>query len=838
MLNKFYTISALLVFSLLFVCTLSYGQQQNSITVKDSIPKDTTISEDALESIVYYNANDSMKFDLKNQKMYLFGRATVNYNDISIQSEIIEMNLDSNTVLAKGIKDSTGKFIGEPVFKEKQQEFKAHEIKYNYNTKKGLITDVITQEDESYIHGEKIKKLENDVLYIKNGKYTTCNLEHPHFYFYASKLKVIPDDKIITGPANLVIEDVPTPLAIPFGFFPNKKGQKSGIVVPQPGESAAQGFFLANGGYYFGISDKMDLQLTGDIYSKGSWAARLQSNYKVRYKFNGNFNTSFSTTKNSYKEFPDYSERKDFFIRWKHQQDAKARPGSRFSADVNAGTSSNFTNNFYSTGADYLTNTFASNISYSKSFLGTPFNFTLNARHSQNANTHIVNLTLPEATFSMNRINPLKRKNRVGQKKFYENIGVSYTLNSKNEINIADSLLAINDLGIVNNYMRNGIKHNIPLSTNIKFLKYFSLNPSFNYTELWYFNYIQKYWDNNNNRLVTDTINNFKSTRTYNTSVNLTTKIYGMYQYKGKRIKAIRHVLTPSIGFSYLPENNFGIQTYTDTNNISYSYSIFENNIYGALNSSESGFVNFNLINNFEMKVLSKKDTLHPLKKVKLLENLGISSSYNIYADSLNWSDIKLNARTNIAKFLSLNFNGTLDPYALNTSGVKINTSEWKINNNIGRLTNAVLAVSMSFRSKQSKNKDYSKTKASEEEIDYIKNNSNQYVDFEIPWSLSLSYNIRYSKPQFTETFTQTLSFSGDVSITKKWKIGFTSGYDFKAEDLSYTSVDIYRDLHCWDMKFNWIPFGPRQSYMLTIQVKASVLQDLKLTRRSLPVIF
>ena len=818
------------------------SDEKTDSTKVDSVRMEGLTSGDALKSKVTYTAKDSIRIDIKNKLVYLFGSSEVYYENIELKSENIEINMDSSIISAKGKQDSLGKYYGEPSFKEAGQEVKSHEMKYNFKTKKGVIYNAITHEGENFIHGDKIYKTPDDILYIKNGKYTTCNLDHPHYFFSSNKLKIIPDDKIVTGPANLVIEDVPTPIAIPFGFFPNSNKQRSGLIIPTPGESAQYGFFLLHGGYYVAISDNISTELTGDYYSKGSWGANFLTNYKKRYKFSGMLNTNYSIFKNGFKEFPNYAENSNFFIKWNHTQDPRARPNSTFSANVNFGNSENYTNNFNSTGSEYLSTSFNSSISYAKSWAGKPFNLSLNAYHNQNTISKSVTLRLPEVAFNMSRIYPLKRKT-IGKQKFYEKIGLSYSMNAKNEVTAGDSLFSSNNFDELKREFKNGMKHTIPVSTSFKLLNNFTVNPAFNYSEIWYLQSLNRSWDDQNNQLKTDTLVNFVRGNSYNMSISLSTKVFGMYQYRGKIIKALRHVVTPSVGFSYTPENKSGLRSYTDTSNIVHDYSIFENGIYGVSNSKEAGLINLGLLNNFEMKVRNRKDSLGKDTKIKLLESLNFSSSYNVVPDSLNWSNIQIEARTLIFKKLTLNFSSSFDPYALDsnkTTGIitKVNTSEWASNGRIGRLVTANLSAGFSLNSKTGLNDNKTSEFGSEQELAYIRANPEAYIDFNVPWTLSVNYNIRYSKPQYQSDVIQTLNFSGDFSLTPKWKIGFNSGYDFELKDLSYTSIDIYRDLHCWEMIFNWIPFGPRQSYLFTIKVKSAILQDLKLTRRNLPNVF
>lgn len=830
-----------IVFSL---CSfVSYAQNNEELMLTDSVSvvqlSDTMVSKDALGSKLHYKASDSIRYDMKNKLVYLFGKVEVYYEDIELKAEEVEINLDSNLVMARGKQDSTGKFYGEPVMKEAGKEFLAHDIKYNFKTKKGIITEVMTHEGESYIHGKKVYKTPDNVMYIRNGKYTTCNAPHPHYYFSSAKLKIIPKDKIVTGPANLVIEDVPTPIGIPFGFFPNTDKQQSGILIPTPGESGQFGFFLLGGGYYWGVSEKLSMQLTGDVYSKGSWGSNFISNYNNRYHFNGNLDVRYSIFKNGIEGLPNFSERKDFFLRWNHTQDPKARPNSTFAANVNVGTSQNFTNNFNSSTQDFLSATFNSTISYKKTWDGKPFNLSINGFHSQNNVSKAVTVRLPEVAFNVNRLQPLKTKTPGKRNDLLDNFGVSYSMNFKNEVTAGDSLFSLNNLEVLSGQFKNGMRHAIPISTSMKVLKHFTVNPSFNYSEIWYLESVEKKWDNTINELAVDTVNGFVRANSYDMNVNLTTKMYGMYQYRGKMIKALRHVITPSVGLSYIPENNQGLKNYVDSANNQFEYSIFQNGIYGSTNRQEAGNINLGLLNNFEMKVRNRKDSLGEDKKIKLLENLGFRSSYNMIADSLKWSNISIDARTNIFRVVSLNYNAQLDPYQLDSLGRKINLFEVNKSNRIGRLVSSNLAIGFTLRSKQNNtNKEKTSSFGTEEELEYIRANPNAFIDFNVPWTLNVNYNIRYSKPQFVSTTVQTLNFSGDLSLTQKWKIGMTSGYDFQAKDFTYTTVDIYRDLHCWEMSFNWVPFGIRQSYLFTIKIKSAILQDLKMTRRSVPNVF
>lgn len=805
------------------------------------IKVDTTISKDAVETKTQYKAKDSMRVDLRTQKIYLFGSAEVYYGVISLTADTIIVDLNKDLVFAKGGKDSLGNPVGIPEFTENGSSYSASEMTYNFKTKKGTISEVTTQEGEGYVKGDKVKKTATDVLYIKDGYYTTCNLDEPHYSLATSKLKVIPNNKIVTGPTILKVGGVPTPLGLPFGLFPNKKGRSSGILIPAYGDSPRLGFFLKDGGYYFSIGERADLKITGDIYSKGSYSGRVESSYRKRYSHSGNLSLSYSSIKDGYREFPSFTESNEFWVNWRHTQDPKARPYSNFSASVQAGTSTNFTNNLNSAPNNYLSNNFQSSITYSKLFPNSPFSMNVGASHSQNTQTGQVSVSAPNVGVNMSRIFPFKgnsTKNNVGR-----NIGLSYSGNFRNTLNVADSNISINQLdNLVSNEMRNGVKHGIPISTSAKIGKYFTLQPTLSYNEFWYFKTISKEFNTSNGvtdengnliqSLDTDTTRGFSSSRNIQFSANLGTKIYGLAQFKKGKVKAIRHVMTPQVSYSFTPEIRDGLRSYTDTSGKEVEYSIYESGIFGRPNTNRSNRLNFNLLNIVEMKVLAKSDTGMAVKKVTILDNFGLNTGIDFERDSLKWDAIRLNGRTRINDFLNVTFSGTFDPYAIDKeTKTRINTLNLDKNGKFTRFTNGNVAFQMQFRGGD-KSKKKKSDKVSEEDLDYINRNLDQYIDFNVPWAFGVSYVINYNKPLLEETITQTLNFNGELKLTDKWKVDFNSGYDFERKDITYTNVNIYRDLHCWELSFNWIPLGFQKSYNVTINVKASVLQDLKLNRR------
>lgn len=797
---------------------------------------DTTISKDAIKSKVEYNADDSMRFDMEAQKIYLFGNAQVNYEATQLNAGYIEVDLAINEVTANGIPDSSGVIIGKPVFKEGSKEFEVDSMKYNFDTKKGIIYEVKTQEGDGYIKGNEVLKTPEDIMYIRNGYYTTCSLDEPHFSLSTTKLKVIPNDKIVTGPTVLKIDKIPTPLGLPFGFFPNKKGRSSGIVIPTYGDSRTLGFFLRDGGFYWGVSERFDATLTGDIYSLGSWGANFNTRYKTRYKYNGNFNFSYANIKNGFEELPSFVQSTEMFVRWRHNQDPKARPGSRFSANVNLGTRNNFVNNLNSFTQDYLTNTFQSSISYTNSFPSKPFNLTVSARHDQNTNTGAFNINLPDAAFNVSRQYPFKNLGSIGNewwRSIYKNFGLSYSSSATNQLRTGDSLLSLNNSSELLRDMNNGFRHSIPISTSFKLFKYFNLNPSLSANQTVTFRTIRKEL-NNEGILQRDTISEIRTGETYSFNTALSTKIYGMLNFGDRKIQAIRHVFTPQITYSYQPEINKGLTSYLDEDGEDVEYSIFEGSVYGAPTRVKAERIGINLLNNIEMKVRSNKDS-SGVKKITIFENLGFSTNYNTVLDSLNLNPIAFNGRTRFGKFLTFQFDGSLDPYGLDSSGTRVNATWNEQTGKLARLTRGNLALNFRLNGGDGKRVEEKRSKfATEEELEFINANPEAFIDFNVPWSLNIRYNIRYSRPDFkdSESITQTMNFSGDLRVTENWKVGFTSGWDFEQRDLTYTSLNINRDLHCWQLAVNWVPFGPRQSYMITLNVKSPVLQDLKLNRR------
>ncbi|MBZ0242273.1 MAG: hypothetical protein K8F24_03575, partial [Bacteroidales bacterium] len=740
----------------------------DSMARPDSLKKTPPAKKTSLDYKLERTAKDSIIQDLKNRKVYLFGDAVVIYGDIKLEAAYIEVDFARNEVFAKGMPDSTGKIVGTPIFTESGQTFEAKTMTYNFDTKKGIINTVFTEDGQGFIHGKLVKKMDDDNINIQSGAYTTCNnKEHPHFEFRFRKSKVIPENKIVTGPAYLAIEGVPTPIAVPFGLFPNNSGQRSGIRIPTYGESRNRGFYFENGGYYWAINDYMDLDILGDIYTRGSWAVKPTLRYTKRYKYSGNLNTSYAINITGSEGAADYAESRDFRVRWTHRQDAKARPAGRFSADVFI-VSSNFNTFNPVTTENYLSNEFKSSIAYQTNWDNKYF-LTLNASHRQNTKTKMVDVTLPELTFSVNRLYPLKRKNATGRPKWYEELNVNYNMSARNSISLPDSLLfKPNSLS----KMQNGIQHSLPINLPLKVLKYFTLTNSVKITDRMYFDSKRKSWSNDtlfngNDTIVgyvkTDTIQGFNNVLDFSLSTSLSTKLYGQLNFRKGPIRAIRHVLTPNVGFSYTPE--FGdpywgyYDSYIDGMGEEQFYSKFEGAIYGSPPKDKSGSLSFGLSNNLEIKVPSKKDTINGMKKVILIENLSISGSYDLARDSLNLSYITLSGRTTLFKKLNIQYSSSWDPYVLDSAGKQINRFEWTENKRLLRKNNSTWSFGLNYNLRQSdfaKKKD-GKTQAgeenqpldsrfgSEEELAQINANPDDYVDWSVPWSLAINYNLRYT---------------------------------------------------------------------------------------------
>jgi len=836
-----------------------YAQDTTAVTERDtsiSINKD-----DGLKDPVDYNAEDSIFYDLVQQKAFLWGKSSLKMGNFELTAGYIEVDFKEQKIYAHGIKDSLGNETQLPKYKEGSEEFTANEVIYDYKTRKGTVRGVRTEQADGFLFAEQAKMHENNEYHFANGRYTTCNdPNHPHYYIQMTKAKVVNNSKIISGPFYFVVEGVPLPIGLPFGFFPSKQRRSAGILTPGYGEEAQRGFFLKNIGYYIPISDYVDLALSGDIYSYGSWAMKATSKYKYRYHYNGNLMLSFNKNVVGEEGLSNYNVRKDFKIRWTHSQDAKANPSRTLSANVDFGSSSYNKYNEQNIG-DFLKNTKSSSINYTKRFLGTPFTFSANIKGTQNTSTSNVDFSLPLLTLTMARQYPFKKLIKVPKGRWYEKIGVSYSSSLSNTLSTIDTLLFTPS---TLTKFRNGFQQSIPVSTSFNLLKYFNVGPSFNYKGRIYTNSIRKYWKDElffntadstyeYGHLVNDTINGIKHVYDWSVSIPISTKLYGMFYFKRlKRIEAIRHVLTPSVGFSFRPDFGEKKYGYYDTyyenadDTVPNRYSYFDNGIYGTAPYGKSGNINFSLGNNFEMKLKSKKDTTEEgFKKIKLLDRLNFNGSYNLAADSLNLSDISMSGATRLFNMFTINFSAVFNPYSYDDStGVKINKFMWNEHQKLARFSNARVSTGINLNSKTLfKGKTEGKTEGknenqnqNQEENDYY---DLGYVDFSLPWNIRADYSLSVSKSsydvetkEFVSRITQTIRYSGSFKLTDKWNVSFTSGYDLQLRKASTTSINVTRDLHCWQMSFRWVPFGVRKSYMFRVNLKSSILEGLEFKRQ------
>lgn len=846
------------------ITALSQPALSDTITVPLTDGLTDSIAKPMLEAIITYSAQDSIIPDFENQKMYMYKNGVVNYQNIELKADYIMLDLVTKEVYAEGLPDSTGAIVGTPVFKDGEEEFESKTLRYNFETQKGIIMEVKTSQGDGFVHSELTKKISTDAFVLKKGKYTTCDAEHPHFYLRMTRAKVISNKKIITGPAYMVLEDFPIyfPM-IPFGYFPNSTTYTSGILVPTYGEELGRGFFLREGGYYWAANDHFDLALRGDIYSKGSWATKLHTNYKVRYKYNGSFDFSYNLNKYSEEPLPDFKITKGFSVTWSHAQDSKANPNRTFSANVNLSTSSFDKENSYVNNSrsveNYLQTQKSSSISYSKKFENSPFNMSLNMRHSQNSRDTTISLSLPELTFNMSKINPFKVKNRIGSVKWYEKISFSYSGNIKNSIsNVKEKEILKQSL--VRDW-QNGWQHSIPISLpSFNFFKFINMSPSFNYSERWYTNYIDKRYDPTYNNplsgqpehVIADTIYGFRRNYNYSYSLSSSTNIYGVYVMSNpnSRIKSLRHKITPSLSFSYTPD--FGQKkfrfwdSYIDGQGNEQYYNRFERGVFGSSGRGESGAISLTINNNLEAKVLEVSDTITSkdekakFKKVKIID-VGFSTSYNMIADSFKLSPFNLNARTTI-KGVSVNMGANMNPYMVNDKGIAYDEYVWnhlKGLNKLGRLTNANMSFGMNFESKKDK-KEEEGNKNEPEEEKLVREDEVQYIDFNIPWSFRFDYSLFYNNSfqpdvngKIKPTINQSLNLGGRLSLTDKWQMDMNTNFDIQAMKFSFTTVNVTRTLHCWSMSFNFVPFGERKSYSFNLSASSAMLRDLKISKQS-----
>ena len=803
------------------------------------------LSSNAVDEIIKYKAKDSVAMNLDSRRAFLYTDGNIDYQSMHLQADRVIVDFDRQTLQAYGTLDTAGNNVGRPYFKQGDAEYHADSITFNYNTQKGIIQSVITQEGDGFLHGRKVKKVSDSVMYLSGGSYTTCNYAHPHFAINFTKSKLITGDKIVTGPAWLTVEDVPTPVALPFAFFPITKQRQSGILIPSYGWMNYRGYYLKDGGYYFALSDNLDLALLGELYTNLSWAAEAKSNYYVRYKYKGAIDLRYGQTFEGIRgDTANFNAFNDFKFTWSHDQDPKANPYSRFSANVNL-QSRNYNKNTTNRN-DYFNSTTTSSISYTTK-LGPWFNLAASARESFNAQTGIMNIKLPSISLSSITFYPLRRRNPSGAYRWYENISLSYVLNAENNLTTPDSELFT---AVSLDRMQYGVRHNIPLSSSIKVLRFFNWTNSIAYNERWHWSTIDRTYNPADGSLTTDTLYGFRANRDFSISSSLSTRIYGMFQLKYGPLKAVRHVINPSLSFSYHPDfgdPRFGWwKQYTDTTGYVHRYSIFQNSLYGGPPDGRSGNLRLSIGNNLEIKVKNPFDTTAEVKKVTLIESLNLAMGYDLAKDSLRLSSLSVTGRTTLFRTLVINYSGSFSPYVIDSLGRLHNQLLWQTEHRLFRMDNSTWSAQLSYSlnnttfggGKPTTNGRPTTTLIQTPSATPIPILLGGYADFNVPWNISLSYTFshvdRYvaSLANLQSETIQSITLSANMSLTKNWRLAMSTGYDIANHGMSYTTVDIYRDLHCWEMRFSWVPFGYYKSWFFQINIKADALRDVKYEKK------
>ena len=860
----------------------SIAASRDSIARADSIARIDSVNmlkKSSLDAPAFTAARDSIVEDFSNGKkmIYYYGDASVTYGNMKLTADYMEYDLNSNTLFARGTKDTTGVITGAPVMEQGGKSYEMEEVRYNFNTQKARITNMLTQEQDGILHGKNIKMMPDRSINITKGKYTVCDCEHPHYYLHLTAAKVMtkPSQKTVFGPAWAVVEDVPMfPVVLPFGFIPDRPDRATGILFPTFGEEASRGFYLRDLGMYFVIGDYFDIAMTGDIYTLGSWAIDLNSRYKVNYKFNGSFSLTYSNDQTGERGSSDFFQTKNFGIRWSHSQDPKARPGTTFSASVNFSSPSN--NKYNSTSVtEALQNQISSSISYAKNWNG-KLNLSINALHSQNSKDSSYSFTLPNVTFSVNRFYPFKRKNRVGKEKFYEKFSLGYNTTLQNKINFKAS--EFKQPGLLDKF-QNGMAHNFQIGLpNFTAFKYINITPSVSYGMNWFFKKTEKEYDPETGKVVDipgKAFSTLGATHNYSGSISMSTRLYGMFNFgKHRKLQAIRHVVSPSISASFSPEkgthfNGWRTLTYTDANGNVHTqdYNIYAGQVNSYPGKGKTASLNFTLGNNFEAKVRDLTDTTGTgSKKIKLIDQLNLNTGYNFLADSLKMSNVGLTMSTSIFEKLGISANANFDPYAIivdksNPSGKKINRFAIQEGQGLLRLNTASVSMSYSLSGEgKIEGNDGSGTEGGSggggvkgaasyyQRIyyhpvtgEYIPGGWLYYTNPNVPWSVNFNYSFSYRKSyQFSNNqaitkndFTQTLGISGNVKLTPRLALNLTTNFDLMAMKMSTTQISATYDLHCFNISVSWVPTGQWESWSFRIAANAAALADLLQFKKS-----
>lgn len=854
----------------------SIARRRDSLRVADSTSRADSLfllDKSSLTRPAFSGAKDSIRQDFSNgqRKMYYWGDVEVSYENIKLKADYMEYDMSTGTVYARGTYDSLAQeWKGQPEMTQGSQTFNMEEVRYNFNTRKARITNMITKEDDGILHGKNIKMMPDKSINITKGKYTVCDLEHPHYYLKLSSAKVVtkPSQKTVFGPAHLVVEDVDLPIGIPFGFIPKRPDRATGLLMPSFGEENARGFYLRDAGMYFVLGDYFDMSLTGDYYTLGSWAANLNSRYMVKYKFTGNLVVNYSVDQTGEKGSTDFFQSKNFGVRWSHSQDSKAHPGTSFSASVNFSSPSNSRYNSHSV-SEALQNQISSSISYSKNWNG-KFNLSVNALHSQNSRDSSYTFTLPNITFSVSTFYPFKIKNRVGKERFYEKFALGYNTSIQNKINFKAS--EFGEPGFIDKF-QNGVAHNFSIKLpDFTLFKYLNVAPNVSYGMNWFFRKSEAYFDPETNSVKTEMgkqFGTFGATHNYSGSLSMSTRIYGMYNFgKYHKIQALRHVVSPSVSMSFSPEkgkafNGWRTFNYVDTLGVqkSYDYNIYQGQINSAPGKGKSATMSISLGNNLEAKVRDMKDTTGTgSKKVKILDQFNFSTGYNFLADSLKMNNVGLSMSTSIFGKLGINGNMNFDPYAINERGQRVNKYNLLETGVPLRLTNVSTSVSYSLSGKGTvKGNDGSKSSGGDAggsgnpadyyrriyyhplTGEYIPGGWLYYTNPNVPWSLNFNYSFSmsrsysYANNQLSkkDNYTQTLGVQGNIQLTPKMSVQAQSGWDFTAMKMTTTQFSFRYDLHCFNISVSWVPSGMYQSYSFLISANAAALADLLRFKKS-----
>lgn len=842
--------------------------QTDSVSIRNKLDTNKVkVSKDSIPAQIDYTAQDSMVLDVDLKKIFLYGKSQIKYEDIDLNAPLIEYDQQTQYVYAKMTRDSAGKVQGMAKLKQAESTTVSDSIQFNFKSQKGMTFASFFQQSDFFNFAEKVKKADAETFFASRGRFTTCNLDTPHFAFRFKKAKFINKKLVVTGPVQPEFEDVPIPLYLPYGIFPLQKGRQSGILPPQFTVNENFGLGLEGVGYYRAINEFVDAKVWFDVYSYGSWRANISPTYRKRYRYNGTFNLSIQNTKFAFKNDPDFSRNKSFFVTWTHSMDSKARPGVTFNASVNAGSSKylrlvpngalvnpGFTGNSVGGGNNLqpinFTNQLNSTISYQKIWAGTPFNFAMNLSHNQNTSTKIVNLNLPDITFVMNTIYPFQPKESVGQSKWYEKLGIGYNGNYRGQITFYDTAFQFKQL--IDTFQW-GASHNVPIILSLPSLGPFQAAPNFSFREKWFAQKFYRRWNHATNKLDTTIEKGFFAAREISMGFSFSTAVYGSYQTKNKssKIQAIRHVMRPLFSVNYKPDlmKRFYYQQQVNQRGDQMMMSVFDGSIFGPFSAEQYGGIGFGIDNNLEMKARVKSDTgAAEIKKIKLLDGFGISGGYNLMADSFNLSTMSIYARSSLFDKINITANATLDPYKTNPlTGYRINQYAWKDGTfNLGRMVNGNINISTNFQSKSKEDKKTLVSKISQNEnltndqiqqqLDYVRRNPAEFTDFSIPWTLSLSYSLSFTKLlqrdyTYKTELASSINFNGDFSLTSKWKIGANGYYDVKTMKIQSLTTFLTRDLHCWQLSINVTPVGVYKSFNISLSPKSGILRDLKINR-------